>query len=44
MNIFKIRLKSMWHGFRLGIKKKLNISYKKNLINDYYYAQKTQNS
>ncbi|MFX1470412.1 MAG: glycosyltransferase family 2 protein, partial [Promethearchaeota archaeon] len=35
-----INLKSLWHGFRIGLKRRTHRSCKKYLIKDYFYIQK----
>jgi hypothetical protein len=42
-NNFNIMLNALWKGLKVGIKRKLKISCRKNLIKDYYYARNIQN-
>jgi len=39
----RLRLKSIWHGMRIGIRRRTNRSCKKYLLEDYKFSQKIQN-
>ncbi len=40
--IHLVQFKSIYHGFRIGIKRRTNRSCEKYLLNDYHYAQQIQ--
>ncbi|MFX1361795.1 MAG: hypothetical protein ACFE8T_15830, partial [Promethearchaeota archaeon] len=41
-NKIKIRLVSIWQGFRIGVRRRTNRSCRKYMISDYYYIKSLQ--